>query len=258
MGDRNRAEVTRRQFRLIGISMASGNLYLVPTPIGNLEDITFRAVRVLGEAGLIACEDTRQTVKLLNRYNIRKPLLSFFSHNQDRRIPEIIGRLLAGTDVALVSDSGTPGISDPGFFLVVRALEERINVVSLPGPSAAVTALVASGLPADGYVFLGFLKKKPGKMKKELNAAAAAGKTIVFYESPHRIAKTLSVCVEAFGPGARAVIARELTKKFEEYIRGTLGVLEERMKAGEPRGEMAVLIYPGKVKGNGEKENEHD
>src|SRR3989339_591883 len=170
----------------------AGTLFVVPTPIGNLEDITLRAVRVLKECHAIACEDTRQTVKLLNHFDIQKPLISFYSHNQARRIPELINDLSAGKTIALVSDSGTPGISDPGFFLVDAAVKAGINVVALPGPCAAITALVASGLPMDGFVFLGFLKRKPGKMKKELRAACAPGKTVVFYESPYRVSKTLA------------------------------------------------------------------
>ena len=152
--------------------MAYGILYLVPTPIGNLEDITLRALRVLKEVDSIICEDTRQTVKLLNHYEIKKPLMSFYTYNQERRIPGIIRDLLSGKNLAIVSDSGTPGISDPGSFLIEEALRSGINVVPLPGPNAALTALVASGLPMHGFVFLGFLKKKTGKMKKELAAAA--------------------------------------------------------------------------------------
>jgi 16S rRNA (cytidine1402-2'-O)-methyltransferase len=219
-------------------------LYLVPTPIGNLEDITLRALRVLREADLVVCEDTRQTVKLLNHYQIQKPLLSFYTYNQRQRIPHIAAELEAGKTIALVSDSGTPGISDPGYFMVQEALARGIAVVSLPGPSAAVTALVASGLPSDGYVFAGFLKRKAGKLKKELAAAAAAGRTIIFYESPYRVKKTLALCREVFPGDTRVVLARELTKKFEEYIRGTLDEVSERVRDRDLLGEFVVLIAP--------------
>ncbi len=208
-----------------------GTLYVVPTPIGNLEDITLRALRILREIDFVACEDTRHTVQLLTHFDIRKPLVSFYSYNQHHRIP-------------LVSDSGMPGISDPGFFLIREALDRNIPVVTLPGPSAAITALVGSGLPTDGFVFLGFLKKKAGKMKKELAEAALPGKTIVFYESPHRIHKTLSVCGEVFPPETPLVLARELTKTFEEYIRGTLKNVSEQMEKREARGEYVVLVSP--------------
>jgi 16S rRNA (cytidine1402-2'-O)-methyltransferase len=224
--------------------MSAGTLYIVPTPIGNLEDITFRALRVLKEVDLIACEDTRQTAKLLNHFQIRKPLISFFTYNQVRRLPAIIGDLHAGKNVALVSDSGTPGISDPGFFLISAAIREKLTVVPLPGPSAAVTALVGSGLPMDGFIFLGFLKRKAGKLKKELRQAAAAGKTIVFYESPHRVQKTLALCREVFPPETEVAVARELTKIFEEYVRGTLAETEERFRGREVRGEIVVMVAP--------------
>lgn len=226
--------------------MSNGTLYLVPTPIGNLEDITLRALRVLKEADFVLCEDTRQTVKLLNHYGVQKPLVSFYSQNQERRIPGVIKDLLSGKSAALVSDSGTPGISDPGFFLVSAALEANVPVVSLPGPSAVITALVASGLPTNGFVFLGFLKRKAGKLKKELRNASSCGKTVVFYESPHRVKKTLALCAEVFGGGCRAVLARELTKKFEEYIRGTIDGVIENIRDREMMGEFVVLISPEK------------
>ena len=224
--------------------MATGTLYVVPTPIGNLEDITFRAARILKEVDVIACEDTRQTFKLLNHLGITKRLVSFYSYNQIRRIPELIEELRSGKNIALVSDSGTPGISDPGFFLVEKAISENIAVVPLPGPSAVTTALVGSGLPSDGFVFLGFLKKKPGKMKKELASALKLGKTVIFYESPHRIKKTAEFLNELLPTGTRMVIARELTKKFEEFIRGTVEEVSAQARNRELLGEMAILIYP--------------
>lgn len=241
--------------------MKNGILYIVPTPIGNLEDITLRALRILKEVDLIACEDTRQTVKLLNHYGIQKPLLSFYTHNQLKRMPEIITELNSGKNVALVSDSGTPGISDPGFFLIAKAIEEKFDVVSLPGPSAVITALVGSGLSTNGFIFLGFLKRKAGKLKKELKNAAIAGKTIVFYESPHRIKKTVSICLNIFMPDTQIVLAREITKKFEEYIRGTLQEVNETINNRELLGEFVVIIQPDKIQEeseNGEGNNEYD
>ena len=222
--------------------MPYGTLYLVPTPIGNLEDITLRALRVLKEADSIICEDTRQTIKLLNHYGIQKPLISFYTYNQERRIPGIVSGLLSGKNFALVSDAGTPGISDPGFFLIAEALKAGAGVVPLPGPNAALTALVASGLPTHSFIFLGFLKKKTGKMKKELAAAARAAVTVIFYESPHRIRKTMAVCAEVFPKGTRAVLARELTKKFEEFTRGTLEDINKALASKEPLGEFVVML----------------
>lgn len=235
--------------------MPCGTLYVVPTPIGNLEDITLRAVRTLKECDLIACEDTRQTAKLLNHLGISKRLVSFYSYNQAGRIPQLIGDLRAGLNVALVSDGGTPGVSDPGFFLTSKAVEEGIPVVALPGPSAAVTALVGSGLPSDGFVFLGFLKKKPSKMKKELQAALGLGMTVVFYESPHRIRKTMELVGELVSPGAKLAIGRELTKKFEEYIRGTAAEVCAAVRERELIGELTVLISEGRAE---RKEREED
>jgi 16S rRNA (cytidine1402-2'-O)-methyltransferase len=237
----------------------AGTLYIVPTPIGNLEDITLRAVRILKESDAVVCEDTRETVKLLNHYQINKPLISCYTQNQERRIPGLISRLAAGETLAVVSDSGTPGISDPGAYLIRAALDARLPVVPLPGPCAAVTALVAAGLPTDSFVFIGFLKRKPGKLKKELQVAAAAGSTVVFYESPHRIAKTLTLCAAVFPAATPVVIARELTKKFEEYIRGTLGEVVARVQAQPLRGELVVLIAPlrGHPEERKDEEDEH-
>ncbi len=224
--------------------MNQGMLYIVPTPIGNLDDITCRGLSVLRDVDLIVCEDTRQTVKLLNHYGIKKPLVSFYTQNQYRRLPEITRHLMEGKKIALVSDSGTPVISDPGAALVAKAVEEGFSVVPLPGPCAAVTALSASGLPSDGFVFLGFLKRKPGKMKKELRAAAAAGKTIVFYESPYRVKKTVSLLRELFPGETPVALARELTKKFEEFIRGTLDEVIAAIAERDLPGEFVVLIAP--------------
>jgi len=222
--------------------MPNGTLYLVPTPIGNLEDITLRALRILKSVDSIICEDTRQTVKLLNHFEIKKPLISFYTYNQPRRIPEIIRDLAAGKNFALVSDSGMPGISDPGCLLVDEALKQNIQVSPLPGPNAALTALIASGLPTHSFIFLGFLKKKSGKIKKELAKAVESGCTVIFYESPYRVRKTLALCAEIFPANTRVVLARELTKVYEEFTRGTLEEVNIKLKEKEPKGEYVVLL----------------
>ncbi len=222
-------------------------LYIVPTPIGNLEDITLRAIRVLREVDTVVCEDTRQTIKLLSHLKISKPLISFYTQNQLRRIPQIISMLEAGKNIALVSDCGTPAISDPGYYLIKEALEHNINIVPLPGACALITAIVASGLPTDSFVFLGFLKRKPGKMRKELDAAKQLEKAVIFYESPHRLLKTLEICREVFGDNANVVLARELTKKFEEFIRGSLQKVSDNLQNREILGEFVVLIEPCKL-----------
>jgi 16S rRNA (cytidine1402-2'-O)-methyltransferase len=228
----------------------SGTLCIVPTPIGNLEDITLRALRTLKECDLIACEDTRQTLKLLSYFQISKPLISFYSYNQHRRLGQILGKLEDGKKIALVSDAGTPGISDTGYVLVKEAVNKGIKIESLPGPSAVITALVASGLPTNGFIFCGFLKRKPGKTKKELSEFLNLEKTVVFYESPRRILKTVEICSEVFGKDAKICLAREITKKFEEFIRGTIKEVSENIKSRNSLfGEFVILLYPK----NGEK-----
>ncbi len=236
----------------------SGTLYIVPTPIGNLEDITLRALRVLKECDLVACEDTRQSLKLLTHFGISKPLVSFYSYNQQHKMPMLIDKLLNGQNIALVSDGGTPAISDPGYILVKEAVSRGIKTEPLPGASAVITALVGSGLPTDGFVFCGFLKRKPGKMRKELAKSAKLGKTIIFYESPHRILKTVEICMEVFGETAQICLAREITKKFEEFIRGSIKEVSENINSGkEILGEFVVLVYPENEKNvNGEEEND--
>ena len=226
--------------------MNKATLFVVPTPIGNLEDITLRAIRILQEVDTIVCEDTRQTVKLLSHLKISKPLISFYTQNQLKRIPQIISMLENGKNIALVSDCGTPAISDPGYYLIKEAIDKNIKVVPLPGACALITALVGSGLTTDSFVFLGFLKKKTGKMKKELEQAKLLQKTIVFYESPHRILKTLETCKNVFGEQTQIVLARELTKKFEEFIRGTIKEVSDEMINREILGEFIVLIEPNK------------
>ena len=221
--------------------MTPGTLYVVATPIGNLEDITLRALRVLKEVGLVACEDTRRTRTLLTHFGIHAPVTSYFEHNKLAKGPAILKALREGTSVALVTDAGTPGISDPGFLLVKEAREAGIPVVPVPGPSAVVTALSAAGVPADHFVFDGFLPVKPGKRIHRLEALRELETTLVCYESPHRIVATLGAIGQVFGQ-VDIVVARELTKRFEEIVRGTPEALVERFAAGAVRGEFTLVI----------------
>ncbi|MBI3670485.1 MAG: 16S rRNA (cytidine(1402)-2'-O)-methyltransferase [Acidobacteria bacterium] len=232
---------------MIGANKATaetGCLYLVATPIGNLEDITLRALRVLKEVDLVACEDTRQTQKLLNHYGIRKRLVSYHEHNELTRAPEVVIELEQGARAALVSDAGTPVISDPGHRLVTLCLRHHIPVVPIPGPSALVAALAASGMPTEEFLFVGFLPARSGERRRALVDLAAEPRTLIFYEAPHRLEDTLKDALETLGPRP-AVIAREVTKVHEEFIRGTLGELLERVRRKPPRGEMTLLIGPG-------------
>lgn len=217
-----------------------GALYIVPTPIGNLDDITLRALKVLAGVDLIAAEDTRTTKFLLDHYNIQKPLLSFFSHNEQLRIPQIIDTLLEGNAVALVSDAGTPGISDPAHSMITAAIEQGITIVPLPGATACIPALVVSGLPTHAFVFEGFLPHKKGR-KTALELLQHETRTIVLYESPHRLIKTLSELYDSLGD-RRAVVVRELTKKFEEVVRGTLHTLVEHFTTHPVKGEFVIVI----------------
>jgi 16S rRNA (cytidine1402-2'-O)-methyltransferase len=220
-------------------------LYLVATPIGNLEDITLRAIRVLKQADLIACEDTRQTQKLLNHYGITTPSLSYHEHNEASRAAELIERLAQGSCIAIVSDAGTPGISDPGFRLISLAIQRGIPVVPIPGAAAFVTALVASGLPVNSFSFRGFLSPKSGARRRELGRISNSQSTELFYEAPHRIAETLQDVHAELGPERPVVIARELTKVHEEFIRGTAGQAIEILKnRGEVKGEIVLLVGP--------------
>lgn len=221
----------------------SGCLYLVSTPIGNLEDITVRALRILGEVDLIACEDTRETSKLLNHYSIRKPVISYHDHNEVARSAEIIQRLEEGAQVALVSDAGTPVISDPGYRLVALCLQHHIRVIPIPGPSAALAALAASGLPAHEFLFVGFLPSRQGERRKALKQFANETRTLVLYESPHRLADTLADALDRMGRRP-AVIARELTKLHEEFIHGDLAELAVRIRQQPVKGEITILIGP--------------
>jgi 16S rRNA (cytidine1402-2'-O)-methyltransferase len=220
-----------------------GTLYLVGTPIGNLEDMTLRAVRVLKEVDLIACEDTRHTAQLLNHYGIAKPTVSYHEHNELTRAAELIVHLERGENIAVVSDAGMPGVSDPGYRLVALAVRHHIRVVPIPGASAFLSALVASGLPTDSFHFGGFLPAKAGARRTAIEAILTSPRTEVFYEAPHRIVECVRDIVEVLGPDRHAVIAREVTKLHEEFLRGRaeelLTQLEER---GEIRGEITLLI----------------
>jgi len=222
----------------------AGTLYLVATPIGNLEDVSRRAVRILGEVDLIACEDTRQTRKLLEHYGIRTPTLSYHEHNEARRTPALIEKLAAGASVALVSDAGMPLVSDPGFVLLKTAIEQGIRVVPIPGPSAAIAALAASGLPAEPFYFAGFLPAKAGERRRALEKLAALECTLVLFEAPHRIRDTLAD-VETALAGRPVVLARELTKIHEEFLRGTASSIRANLEArGTVRGEITLVIGP--------------
>ena len=221
--------------------MNPGTLYVVATPIGNLEDVTLRALRVLKEVGLIACEDTRRTRTLLSHFGIHVPVTSYFEHNKLTKGPAILRALSEGKSVALVTDAGTPGISDPGFLLVQAAREAGVPVVPVPGPSAVIAALSAAGVPADRFVFDGFLPVKPGRRLHRLEALRDLEMTVVCYESPHRILASLEAIAQVFGD-REIVAAREMTKQFEEIVRGTARQLAERFAAGRVRGEFTLII----------------
>jgi 16S rRNA (cytidine1402-2'-O)-methyltransferase len=218
-----------------------GALYLVATPIGNLEDITLRAIRIIKEADVIACEDTRQTAKLLNRYEIRKSLISYYESREGQRIPQLINLLKSGKSVALVSDAGTPGISDPGFRLVREAVREGLTVVPIPGPTAAMAALAASGLPTHRFLFLGFAPPKREAMKKCLRSVREEEGTIIFYLPARKITQFLEILGESFAD-RQVVIAREMTKIYEEFLRGTPRELSEASKNRDYKGEVTILI----------------
>lgn len=220
-------------------------LYLVPTPIGNLKDITYRAVEVLGNVDLILAEDTRESGKLLHHYNIKTPLQSHHMFNEHKSAASVCDKILSGMNIALISDAGTPGISDPGFLLVRKCIENGIPVETLPGPSALIPALVNSGLPCDRFCFEGFLPPKKGRNKK-LTALENETRTMVFYESPYRLIKTLDEMALHFGPGREACVSRELSKIFEENIRGTLSELSEHYKNKPPKGEIVITVSGNK------------
>src|SRR5450631_1678976 len=218
-------------------------LYLVGTPIGNLEDITLRALRVLKEVDVIACEDTRQTQKLLNHYAIATRTTSYHEHNEITKSAELVKEMQEGANVALVTDAGMPGISDPGYRLITLAIRHRVPVVPIPGASAFLSALVASGLPTDSFRFSGFLPAKRGERRAALEAVKSSPRTLVFYEAPHRIVETLTDVVEVLGEARHVVIAREVTKLHEEFLRGRAGEVLENLKAREAvKGEITLLI----------------
>ncbi len=218
-----------------------GTLYLVPTPIGNLEDLSFRAVRVLNEVSLILAENTRTSGKLLKHYRIDTPLRAHHQHNEHREIDRVIKVLHQGKTVAMISDAGTPGISDPGFLLVRACIASHVPVVSLPGATAFVPAIVQSGLPCDRFIFEGFLPHKKGR-KTRLEQLEKESRTMVFYESPHRLVKTLSQFCETFGQDRLASVSRELTKLFEETRRGTLSQLTLHFSENSPKGEIVIVV----------------
>ena len=217
-----------------------GALYLVSTPIGNLEDITIRAIRILRSVNLIAAEDTRTTGILLKKHDIKNKLISYHSYNQKQQVSKIMSQLKAGSAVALVSDAGTPGISDPAYILVRSCIENNIRMIPVPGACAILASLVVSGLPVNRFVFEGFLPTKKGR-KTRIKELAAEKRTIVFYESPHRIIKTVTEILEIWG-NRNCVMGREITKKFEEFYRGTLSDLIEYLDSKSPKGEIVLLI----------------
>lgn len=226
--------------------MTTATLYIIATPIGNLEDITYRAVRILGEVDLIAAEDTRHSLKLLNHFGISKPLTSYFDHNQQFKGERILNALRRGKSVALISDAGTPCISDPGFQLVRDAVAEKIPVVPLPGACAAVAALAASGLPTDNFTFAGFPPSRQGKRRTFLSGMSDLQGTLVLYEAPHRLIQTLGDIREVMGE-RQVIVARELTKIYEEFIRGSASEVIATVSQDIVRGEVVILIAPGET-----------
>lgn len=219
----------------------AGTLYIVSTPIGNLEDITLRAVRVLKEVGIIAAEDTRHTKQLCAHFGIATPLTSYHDFNKEEKTAVLLERLRSGADVALVSDAGTPVISDPGYFLLTRSIEAGIRVVPVPGPSAVLAALAASGLPTDCFRFEGFLPRKDGPRSKRLESLREDSASLILFESPHRIGKLLASLRSILG-NRRAVLARELTKRFEDFRRGTLDELLAHVQSRPPKGEITLVV----------------
>ena len=219
-----------------------GNLYIVATPIGNEDDITLRAVKVLGEVDLIAAEDTRETGKLLAYHKIKNNLISYHEHNETRRAPGLINKLEKGPSIALVSDAGTPSVSDPGYRLINKAIAKNIRIIPVPGVSAATAALSASGLATDSFIFIGFTTKKKEKRKKQLKKLADENKTIIFYESPRRVLSFLDEIIEIMGD-RDAVLAREMTKRYEEFIRGLLSEIKNNLKKRSSiKGEITLLV----------------
>ena len=220
----------------------TGTLYLVPTPIGNLGDMTNRSIQVMQEVDVIAAEDTRHTQQLLNQFEITTKQISFHEHNKETRIPELVARLQAGDSIAQVSDAGMPSISDPGHELVKAAILADVPVVPIPGASAGITALIASGLAPQPFMFYGFLPRKPKEQLHELDLLKTHQETMIFYEAPHRLAKTLQSIQKVFGAERQVVLARELTKRYEEFLRGTIAELVVWATSNEVRGEFVVIV----------------
>ncbi|MFT8424753.1 MAG: 16S rRNA (cytidine(1402)-2'-O)-methyltransferase [Liquorilactobacillus sp.] len=219
-----------------------GSLYLVPTPIGNLGDMTYRAVDVLKEADLIAAEDTRNTQKLLNHFEIKTPQISFHEHNTQARIPQLLKKLAEGITIAQVSDAGTPSISDPGHELVVACINSGISVIPLPGANAGLSALIASGLVPQPFTFIGFISRRKKEKEEQLESLAKKEETLIFYEAPHRLKKTLASFQVFFGGTRKIVLCRELTKRYEEFIRGTVAEALEWAKTEQVRGEFCIIM----------------
>ena len=226
-----------------------GTLFVVPTPVGNLEDITARGLRVLQSADLVLAEDTRTSGNLLRHFDIRRPMLSFHKFNEHQVVEGIVSRLRGGETMALVSDAGTPGISDPGYLLVRQAIEAGVEVVTLPGATAFVPALVSSGLPCDRFCFEGFLPQKKGRQTR-LQELKDEPRTVIFYESPHRVVKLLEQLVEVFGADRRVSVCREISKLHEESVRGTVAEVLAHFQATEPRGEFVVVVGGAENRGS--------
>ncbi|MDR2910761.1 MAG: 16S rRNA (cytidine(1402)-2'-O)-methyltransferase [Bacteroidales bacterium] len=235
----------------------TGKLILVPTPIGNLEDITLRAIKILNAADVILAEDTRVLSKLMKHFGITNKLVSHHKFNEHKTLQNIISKIEQGLQIALISDAGTPGISDPGFLLVRTCVEHGIEVECLPGPTALIPALVVSGLPSDRFVFEGFLPQKKGRQKRLLQLADET-RTMIFYESPHRLAKALSMFADFFGSERQACVCRELSKMFEEIKRGTIYELKEYYEINHPKGEIVIIIDGAPKKKTTHKNAEDD
>ena len=251
---------TRSPWQDVQEALEPGTLYVIATPIGNLADITLRALYFLAHVDLIAAEDTRHTRLLLERHGIHTPMRAYHEHNAQQVLPSLLDHLANGSTLGLVSDAGTPGVSDPGYRLIHAAIEQGYPVIPLPGASAALAALVPSGLPMDRFTFEGFLPKKKGR-KTRLDELADETRTMIFYESPQRVGKTLQELAQVFGGERIAVMARELTKSYEEFVRGTLGELSEKYRDTTVKGEIALVVEGrGKrikrlEKGVGEEDN---
>ncbi|RHP66941.1 16S rRNA (cytidine(1402)-2'-O)-methyltransferase [Bacteroides sp. OF04-15BH] len=223
-----------------------GILYLVPTPVGNLEDITYRALRILREADLILAEDTRTSGNLLRHFEIRNAMISYHKFNEHQTVSGIVERLKRGENIAVISDAGTPGISDPGFLVARAAVQAGIQVIALPGPTAFVPALVSSGLPCDRFAFEGFLPPKKGRQTR-LEALQEETRTMIFYESPHRVVKTLAQFIEFYGAEKQVAVCREISKVHEECVRGTLEEVLGHFQEVEPRGEFVIILAGAEV-----------